>query len=161
MIDDKKIVKVDRDIYEIAKNEAISLGRMKSDKKDEIKEIGPDGQILVPEVKYVDIGGLGSNSNKSFWTNIPNSKSFISFDLAVSSYKGETLTNHLTEFDPDFRNIVYNLISKKSLADFDGSKGKKLLLKDIKNEFNSYLIKKDLDPIVYAVHYKVFAIVQR
>ena len=58
-------------------------------------------------------------------------------------------------------NIIYNQITKRALGEFDGSKGKKLLLEDIKNELNAYLAKKELDPIVFGAHYKVFAITKR
>ena len=63
---------------------------------------------------YWDIGGMGDNANKSFWTNLPNSNSFISFDLVFSSYKGEMLMDFLTDYDVDFRKIVYDEISKTS-----------------------------------------------
>ena len=60
---------------------------------------------------------MGDNANKSFWTNIPNSNSFISFDLVLSSYKGEKLTDYLTDYDVDLRKIVYDEIGKKNLSD--------------------------------------------
>ena len=160
IIEDKLVVE-DRDIYEIAKQEAIKLGRIEPDKKEIIQDIGADGKIIIPSLSYVDIGGMGPNSNKSFWTNISKSKSFISFDLAFSSYEGENLTTYLTDYDADIRKIVYDQIMKRAPNDFEGSRGKKLLLEDIKNEINSYLAKKELDPIVFAAHYKVFAITKR
>ena len=161
IIREEKIVKPKKDIYEIAKKEAIKLGRLEPDEKEIVKEIGPDGKVIIPSLSYVDIGGMGDNANKSVWTNIPNSKSFISFDLVFSSYKGEKLTDYLTDYDVDMRNIIYNEISKKRLADFEGSKGKKQLLEDIKNEINAYLVEKELDPVVFGAHYKVFAITTR
>ena len=161
IIKDEKIVKPKEDIYEIAKKEAIKLGRLEPDEKEIVKEIGPDGKVIIPSLSYVDIGGMGDNANKSVWTNIPNSKSFISFDIVFSSYKGEKLTDYLTDYDVDIRNIIYDEISKKKLADFEGSKGKKQLLEDIKNEMNAYLVEKDLDPVVFGAHYKVFAITTR
>ena len=118
-------------------------------------------KVIIPSLSYVDFGGMGDNANKSVWTNIPNSKSFISFDIVFSSYKGEKLTDYLTDYDVDIRNIIYDEISKKKLADFEGSKGKKQLLEDIKNEINAYLVEKDLDPVVFGAHYKVFAITTR
>ena len=124
-------------------------------------EIGPDGKVIVPTLTYVDIGGMGDNSNKSFWTNIPGSNSFISFDLALSSYQGEMLTNYLTDYDPDLRKIVYKEISKQNLSKLEGSKGKKKLLEDIKNEFNAYFAEKELDPVVFGAHFKVLAITTR
>ena len=161
IIKDKKIVKPKEDIYEIAKKEAVKLGRLEPDEKEIVKEIGPDGKVIIPSLSYVDIGGMGDNANKSVWTNIPKSKSFISFDIVFSSYKGEKLTDYLTDYDVDIRNIIYNEISKKKLADFEGSKGKKQLLEDIKNEMNAYLVEKKLDPVVFGAHYKVFAITTR
>ena len=161
IIIDEKIVEKKKDIYEIAKKEAVKLGRLEPDEKEIVKEIGPDGKVIIPSISYVDIGGMGDNANKSVWTNIPNSKSFISFDIVFSSYKGEKLTDYLTDYDVDIRNIIYDEISKKKLADFEGSKGKKQLLEDIKNEMNAYLAEKDLDPVVFGAHYKVFAITTR
>ena len=161
IIREEKIVKPKEDIYEIAKKEAIKLGRLEPDEKEIVKEIGPDGKVIIPSLSYVDIGGMGDNANKSVWTNIPNSKSFISFDIVFSSYKGEKLTDYLTDYDVDIRNIIYDEISKKKLADFEGSKGKKQLLEDIKNEMNAYLVEKELDPVIFGAHYKVFAITTR
>ena len=161
VIREEKIVEEKIDIYEVAKEEAIKLGRLEPDEKPIVQEIGADGKVIIPSLTYVDIGGLGENSNKSFWTNIPNSKSFISFDLAFSSYQGETLTNYLTDYDPDFRKIVYKEINKQTLNQLEGSKGKKKLLENIKNEFNAYLAEKELDPIIFGVHFKVLAITTR
>ena len=161
IIKEEKIVKPKEDIYEIAKKEAIELGRLEPEEKEIVKEIGPDGKVIIPSLSYVDIGGMGDNANKSVWTNIPNSKSFISFDIVFSSYKGEKLTDYLTDYDVDIRNIIYDEIGKKKLADFEGSKGKKQLLEDIKNEMNAYLVEKELDPVVFGAHYKVFAITTR
>jgi len=161
IIREEKIVKPNKDVYEIAKKEAIKLGRLEPDEKEIVKEIGPDGKVIIPSLSYVDIGGMGDNANKSVWTNIPNSKSFISFDIVFSSYKGEKLTDYLTDYDVDIRNIIYDEISKKRLTDFEGSKGKKQLLEDIKNEMNAYLVEKELEPVVFGAHYKVFAITTR
>ena len=161
VIKEDKIVEEKIDIYEVAKEEAIKLGRMEPDEKPIVQEIGPDGKVIVPSLTYVDIGGMGDNANKSFWTNIPGSNSFISFDLALSSYQGEMLTNYLTDYDPDLRKIVYQEISKQNLSKLEGSKGKKKLLEDIKNEFNSYFAEKELDPVVFGAHFKVLAITTR
>ena len=155
---EEKIVKENTDIYEVAKKEAIKLGRMEPDEKEIVQDIGADGKVIIPSLTYVDIGGMGENSNKSFWTNIPNSKSVVSFDLSISSYEGEKLTNYLTDYDVDLRKIVYEEINKKSVEDFNGSKGKKKFLDDLKNEFNAFLDKKELDPIVFGIYNKVFAI---
>ena len=161
VIKEEKIVKEEVDIYEVAKEEAIKLGRLEPDEKPIVQEIGPDGKVIIPSLTYVDIGGMGDNSNKSFWTNVPGSNSYISFDLAFSSYQGEMLTNYLTDYDADFRNIVFQEVNKQTVSKLEGSKGKKRLLEDIKNEFNAYLAEKELDPIIFGVHFKVFAITTR
>lgn len=159
-IDEKTIVE-EIDIYKVAKEEAIKLGRLEPDEKKEIQEIGPDGKVIKPSLSYVDIGGMGNNSNKSFWTNISDTKFFISFDLSFASYEGEDLTDYLTDYDVDFRNIVYKEINKISVKDLQVSKGKKLLLNNIKNEFNKYLVAKELEPVVYDVLFKVVVINKR
>ena len=161
IIKEEKKVEEKVDIYKLAKEEAIKLGRMEPDEKPIVQEIGPDGKVIIPSLSYVDIGGMGENANKSFWTNIPNSNSFISFDLVLSSYQGEKLTNYLTDYDVDFRKIVYEEINKKELKQFDGSQGKKQLLEDIKNKFNAYLANKELDPVIFGAYFKVFAITTR
>ena len=161
IIKEEKIIKEKIDIYQVAKEEAIKLGRLEPDEKPIVQEIGPDGKVIIPSLTYVDIGGMGENSNKSFWTNLPGSNSFISFDLAFSSYKGEMLTDYLTDYDADFRKIVFQEVNKQTLPQLEGSKGKKKLLEDIKNEFNAYLAEKELDPIIFGVHFKVFAITTR
>ena len=161
ILTEDKIVKENIDIYDVAKKEAVKLGRIEPDEKEIVKVIGADGKVIVPTLTYVDIGGMGENSNKSFWTNINKSKSFISFDLSISSYEGEKLTDYITDYDVDLRKIVYELISQKTLENFDGSQGKKKFLEDLKNEFNAYLDKKELDPIVFGIYFKVFAITTR
>ena len=60
------------------------MGRLEPDEKPIVQEIGADGKEKFP-LSYWDIGGMGPNANKSFWTNVPNSNSFISFDLVFSS----------------------------------------------------------------------------
>ena len=161
ILTEDKIVKENIDIYDVAKKEAVKLGRIEPDEKEIVKVIGADGKVIVPTLTYVDIGGMGENSNKSFWTNINKSKSFISFDLSISSYEGEKLTDYLTDYGVDLRKIVYELISQKTLENFDGSQGKKKFLEDLKNQFNAYLDKKELDPIVFGIYFKVFAITTR
>ena len=159
-IDEKTIVE-EIDIYKVAKEEAIKLGRLEPDEKKKIQEIGPDGKVIKPSLSYVDIGGMGNNSNKSFTTNISDTKFFISFDLSFASYEGEDLTDYLTDYDADLRNIVYKEINKISVEDLQVSKGKKLLLDNIKNEFNKYLVEKELDPVVYAALFKVVVVNKR
>ena len=161
VIKEEKIIEEKIDIYKVAKEEAIKLGRLEPDEKPIVQEIGPDGKVIVPSLTYVDIGGMGENSNKSFWTNVPGSNSFISFDLAFSSYQGEMLTNYLTDYDADFRKIVFEEIYKQTVVQLEGSKGKKKLLENIKNEFNAFLAEKELDPIIFGVHFKVLAITTR
>ena len=158
---EEKIVEENIDIYDIAKKEAIKLGRMEPEEKAIVQVIGADGKVIKPSLTYVDIGGLGENSNKSFWTNIQNSKSYVSFDLSISSYEGEKLTNYLTDYDVDLRKIVYEEINKKSLDEFEGSKGKNKFQEDLKNEFNAFLAGKELDPIVFGIYFKVFVITTR
>ena len=46
---------------------------------------------------------------KVFGLTFNKSKSFISFDLSISSYEGEKLTDYLTDYDVDLRKIVYKL----------------------------------------------------
>jgi len=161
IIVEEKIVLEETNIYEIAKQEAIQLGRLEPDEKEIIQDVGADGKVIIPSLSYSDIGGMGPNSNKSFVTNISKSNSFISFDLAFSSYEGEDLNTYLTDYDADFRKIVHDQIAKRDVTEFEGSKGRKLLLEDIKNELNAYLDKKELDPIIFGAHYKVFAINKR
>ena len=161
MMVEEKLVLEEINVYEIAKEEAIKLGRLEPDEKEIIQNTGADGKIIIPSLSYADIGGMGPNSNKSFATNISNSKSFVSFDIAFSSYEGEDLTTYLTDYDSDFRKIIYNQIAKREVAEFEGSKGRKSLLEDIKNEFNAYLDKKELDPVVFGAHFKVFSINHR
>ena len=161
MMVEEKLVLEEINIYEIAKEEAIKLGRLDPDEKEIIQNVGADGKVIVPSLSYADIGGMGPNSNKSFVTNISNSKSFVNFDLAFSSYEGEDLTTYLTDYDADFRKVVYDQIAKREVAEFEGSKGRKSLLEDIKNEFNAYLDNKKLDPIVFGAHFKVFSINHR
>ena len=161
MMVEEKLALEEINIYEIAKEEAIKLGRLEPDEKEIIQNIGADGKVIVPSLSYADIGGMGPNSNKSFSTNISNSKSFVSFDLAFSSYEGEDLNTYLTDYDADFRQVVYDQIAKREVAEFEGSKGRKSLLEDIKNEFNVYLDKKELDPVVFGAHFKVFSINHR
>ena len=59
------------------------------------------------------------------------------------------------------RKIVYDEISKTNFEKLQGSDGKNKLLENIKNEFNAYLDSKKLDPIIFGVHYKKFAITTR
>ena len=158
---EEKTVEENIDIYDIAKKEAVKLGRMEPDEKEIVPVIGADGKVIIPSLTYVDIGGMGENSNKSFWTNIQNSQSYVSFDISISSYEGEKLTDYLTDYDVDFRKIVYEEINKKTRQDFQGSRGKKDFLENLKNEFNSFLDKKKLDPIVFGIYFKVFAVTTR
>ncbi len=160
IIEEKTVVK-QIDIYKVAKEEAIKLGRIETDVKKKIKEIGPDGKVIKPSLSYIDIGGMGPNSNKSFVTNITKSNSFISFDLAFSSYEGEDLSEYLTDFDADLRAIVFDQVKKQSVSELLGSKGKNLLLDNIKNGFNEYFIKKELEPVVHGAHFKVVVINKR
>ena len=55
------------DIYEVAKEEAIKLGRIESDR--EVHKVDAEGKVIIPSLTYYDIGGMGPNSNKSFISN--------------------------------------------------------------------------------------------
>ena len=57
VIKEEKIVKDKIDIYEVAKEEAIKLGRLEPDEKPIVQEIGADGKVIIPSLTYVDIGG--------------------------------------------------------------------------------------------------------
>ena len=70
IIVEEKIVLEETNIYEIAKQEAIKLGRLEPDEKEIIQDVGADGKVIIPSLSYADIGGMGPNSNKSFVTNI-------------------------------------------------------------------------------------------
>lgn len=144
------------DIYAIAKEEAIKLGRLESDK--EVPKIGPDGKVIVPSLTYFDIGGMGPNSNKSFVSNIKDSKNFLSMEIAFSSYEGEKLGDFLKDFDPDFRNIIMNEIQKRESSDFFGNKNRTKFLNDIRDSMNKFLISKDEDPIIFNAIFKTFII---
>ncbi len=144
------------DIYAIAKEEAIKLGRLETDK--EVPKIGPDGKVIVPSLTYFDIGGMGPNSNKSFVSNIKDSKNFLSMEIAFSSYEGEKLGDFLKEFDPDFRNIIMNEIQKRKSSDFFGNKNRTKFLNDIRDSMNKFLISKDEDPIIFNAIFKTFII---
>ena len=77
VIKEEKIVEEKIDIYKVAKEEAIKLGRLEPDEKPIVQEIGPDGKVIIPSLTYVDIGGLGENSNKGIWTRYVCPKTFI------------------------------------------------------------------------------------
>ena len=126
------------DIYEVAKEEAIKLGRIENDK--EVPKIGPDGKVIVPSLTYYDIGGMGPNSNKSFVSNISGSNNYLSMEIAFSSYEGEKLGDFLKEYDPDFRNIIMKEIEKRKT--------------------NEFLISKEEDPIIFNAVFKTFVIKQ-
>ncbi len=148
------------DVYEIAKAEAIKLGRIEPDEKEDTPKIGPDGKIIIPSLTYHDIGGMGPNSNKSFVSNIKGSKDYLSMEIAFSSYKGEKLGDVLKEFDPEFRNIIMNEIDKRNTSDFMGSKQRKNFLQDIRDKMNEFLIKKEEDPVIFNAILKTFVINQ-
>ena len=153
---DKKI-----DVYKIAKEEAVKLGRIElDDSEKEPIEVGPDGKVIIPSLVYHDIGGMGPNSNKSFVANLTGSNDYLSMEINFSTYKGEKLGNYLKDYDPDFRNIIMNEIDKRKTSDFMGSKNRKLFLEDIKNKMNQYLDDKDEDPIIFSANFKTFVINQ-
>ena len=143
-------------IYEVAKEEAIKLGRIESDK--EVPKIGPDGKVIIPSLTYHDIGGMGPNSNKSFVSNITGSDNYLSMEIAFSSYEGEKLGNFLKEYDPDFRNIIMIEIEKRNTNEFLGYDNRNKFLNAIRDSMNEFLISKEEDPIIFNAVFKTFVI---
>lgn len=160
IIKDEKINKKEINIYKIAKEEAIKQGRLEPDEKKEIPVIGPDGKVIVPSLTYYDIGGMGPNSNKSFVSNIKDSKNYLSMEIAFSSYEGEKLGDLLKEHDPQFRNIIMMEIDNRKTADFIGSNNRNKFLSDVRDKMNEYLIMKDEEPIIFNAILKKFVINQ-
>ncbi len=160
LIKDEKINKKEIDIYKIAKEEAIKQGRLEPDEKKEIPVIGPDGKVIIPSLTYYDIGGMGPNSNKSFVSNIKDSKNYLSMEIAFSSYEGEKLGDLLKEHDPQFRNIIMMEIDNRKTADFIGSKNRNKFLSDVRDKMNEFLITKDEEPIIFNAILKKFVINQ-
>ena len=146
------------DVYEVAKEEAIKLGRIENDK--EVPKIGPDGKVIVPSLTYYDIGGMGPNSNKSFVSNISDSNNYLSMEIAFSSYEGEKLGDFLKEYDPDFRNIIMKHIAKRKTNDFLGNDNRNKFLNDVRDSMNEFLISKEEDPIIFNAVFKTFVIKQ-
>ena len=146
------------DIYELAKEEAINLGRIESDK--EVPKIGPDGKVIAPSLTYYDIGGMGPNSNKSFVSNITGSNNYLSMEIAFSSYEGEKLGDFLKEYDPDFRNIIMKEIEKRRTDEFLGYDNRNNFLNAVRDSMNEFLISKKEDPIIFNAVFKTFVIKQ-
>ena len=48
IIKEEKKVEEKVDIYKVAKEEAIKLGRLEPDEKPIVQEIGPDGKVIIP-----------------------------------------------------------------------------------------------------------------
>ena len=146
------------DIYEVAKEEAIKLGRIESDR--EVPKIGPDGKVIMPSLTYYDIGGMGPNSNKSFVSNIKGSDNYLSMEIAFSSYEGEKLGDFLKEYDPDFRNIIMKEIEKRKTNEFLGNENRNKFLNAIRDSMNKFLISREEDPIIFNAVFKTFVIKQ-
>ena len=146
------------DIYEVAKEEAIKLGRMESDK--EVPKVDADGKVIIPSLTYYDIGGMGPNSNKSFVSNISGSNNYLSMEIAFSSYEGEKLGDFLKEYDPDFRNIIMKEIEKRKTNEFLGNENRNKFLNAIRDSMNEFLISKEEDPIIFNAVFKTFVIKQ-
>ena len=146
------------DVYQVAKEEAIKLGRIESNK--EVPKIGPDGKVIVPSLTYYDIGGMGPNSNKSFVSNISGSNNYLSMEIAFSSYEGEKLGDFLKEYDPDFRNIIMKEIEKRKTNEFLGNDNRNKFLDAVRDSMNEFLISKDEDPIIFNAVFKTFVIKQ-
>ena len=144
------------DIYEVAKEEAIKLGRIESDK--EVPKVDADGKVIIPSLTYYDIGGMGPNSNKSFVSNISDSNNYLSMEIAFSSYEGEKLGEFLKEYDPNFGNIIMKEIEKRKTNDFLGNKNRSKFLNAIRDSMNQFLISKEEDPIIFDAVFKTFVI---
>jgi len=144
------------DVYEVAKEEAIKLGRIENDK--EVPKIDADGKVIVPSLTYYDIGGMGPNSNKSFVSNISGSNNYLSMEIAFSSYEGEKLGDFLKEYDPDFRNIIMKEIEKRKTNDFLGYDNRNKFLNAVRDSMNEFLINKEEDPIIFNAVFKTFVI---
>jgi len=157
---DEKDKKKEIDIYKIAKEEAVKLGRMEPDEKKEVPKLDAEGKVIIPSLTYHDIGGMGPNSNKSFVSNIKGSKDYLSMEIAFSSYKGEKLGDVLKDFDSQFRNIIMDEIDKRKTSDFMGSDHRKRFLQDIRDRMNEFLIKKEEDPVIFSAILKTFVINQ-
>ena len=146
------------DIYEVAKEEAIKLGRIESDK--EVPKVDADGKVIIPSLTYYDIGGMGPNSNKSFVSNISGSNNYLSMEIAFSSYEGEKLGDFLKEYDPEFRNIIMKEIEKRKTNEFLGNDNRNKFLNAIRDSMNEFLISKEEDPIIFNAVFKTFVIKQ-
>ena len=146
------------DVYEVAKEEAIKLGRIESDK--EVPKVDAEGKVIVPSLTYYDIGGMGPNSNKSFISNITGSNNYLSMEIAFSSYEGEKLGDFLKEYDPDFRNIIMKEIEKRKTNEFLGNDNRNKFLNAIRDSMNEFLISKEEDPIIFNAVFKTFVIKQ-
>ena len=144
------------DVYKVAKEEAIKLGRIESDK--EVPKVDADGKVIVPSLTYYDIGGMGPNSNKSFVSNISGSNNYLSMEIAFSSYEGEKLGDFLKEYDPDFRNIIMKEIEKRKTNDFLGYDNRNKFLNAVRDSMNEFLINKEKDPIIFNAVFKTFVI---
>ena len=119
------------DIYEVAKEEAIKLGRIESDK--EVPKVDAEGNVIIPSLTYYDIGGMGPNSNKSFVSNISGSNNY-------------------------FRNIIMKEIEKRKTNDFLGNDTRNQFLNAIRDSMNEFLISKEEDPIIFNAVFKTFVI---
>ena len=144
------------DIYEVAKEEAIKLGRIESDK--EVPKVDAEGNVIIPSLPYYAIGGMGPNSNKSFVSNISGSNNYLSMEIAFSSYEGEKLGDFLKEYDPDFRNIIMKEIEKRKTNDFLGYDNRNKFLNAVRDSMNEFLLNKEEDPIIFNAVFKTFVI---
>ena len=145
-------------IYEVAKEEAIKLGRIESNK--EVPKIDAEGKVIIPSLTYYDIGGMGPNSNKSFVSNITGSDNYLSMEIAFSSYEGEKLGDFLKEYDADFRNIIMKEIEIRKTDEFLGFENRNKFLNAVRDSMNEFLISKKEDPIIFNAVFKTFVIKQ-
>ena len=156
IIKEEKTVEKEINIYEVAKEEAIKLGRIESDKV--VPKVDAEGKVIIPSLTYYDIGGMGPNSNKSFVSNISGSNNYLSMEIAFSSYEGEKLGDFLKEYDPNFRNIIMKEIEKRKTNDFLGNENRNKFLNAIRDSMNQFLISKEEDPIIFNAVFKTFVI---
>ena len=50
IIKEEKSIQKEINVYEVAKEEAIKMGRMEPDEKPIVQEIGPDGKVIIPSL---------------------------------------------------------------------------------------------------------------
>ena len=136
----------------------------KTDEKKEGEQEGEDG-IIKKNVKEVpDVDAYETTYFEfpgDFTTNLKNSRKFLQISVGVSTQYDEKVIETVDQHQLALRSVILSIISDFTEEDINGSDGKNKLLENIKNEFNAYLDSKKLDPIIFGVHYKKFAITTR